>query len=228
MRSLYAGVVLVAVSGCARPPLGEICPEAAEGELVITEVRGPQSGGDNRGQWFEVYNASDHAIDLRGLRVRFFNLQGEVQSERPILVRAEDLVLDPGAYGTLGHHDPATLPGFVDYTFIVDFFSAPDDADDEGLGFGDTAERRPKDLLNAGRIELEACDVVVDNLRYEDLPTEGTLSLDGALEPSAESNDDPNNFCTDDAEEVIEPGQPQMFFGLPGTPQQENPACPPK
>lgn len=218
-------MALVAVSGCSRPPLGEICPEAAEGELVITEIRGPQSGGDNRGQWFEVYNASDHAIDLRGLRVRFFNLQGEPQGERPILVRADELVVEPGAYATLGHHPPNTLPAFIDYTFIVDYFSAVEPEDDDGLGFGEEPQRRPKDLVPAGRIELAACGEVIDSLRYEELPVMGTLSFDGDVAPTAEANDDPANLCVDDAEEELEPGAPQMFIGLPGSPGQENPPC---
>lgn len=220
------GLAITASAGCSRPPLGEICPNVAEGDLVITEIRGPQTGGDNRGQWFEVYNASEETVDMRGLRIEFFNLQGaRTLAERPILVRSEEFFVEPGAYATLGHHEPNSVPEFVDYSFIVDYFTGAENPDTADIGFGDEIERRPRDLLDAGRIDLSACGVLIDRLRYTELPPQGSLSFDGDLEPDAEANDDLNNFCTDDAEEVLEPGEPQMFIGLPGTPQEENAPC---
>lgn len=193
---------------------------------MITEVRGPQTGGDNRGQWFEVYNASGSEVDLRGLRVEFFDLQGgRPEPKRPILMRANDLTVPPGGYVTLGNHDPNIQPEFVDYSFIVDYFTDADEGDTDDLGFGDDVVRQPKDFLRAGRIDMSACGVLIDRLRYTDLPSQGTLSLDGSTEPDAEANDDPNNFCTNDAEEVLEPGEPRIYIGLPGTPQEENPPC---
>ncbi len=233
MRTLCLGLAVVASAGCSRPPLGEFCPDLSEGELVITEIRGPQTGGDNRGQWFEVYNASDRAVDLRGLRIEFYNLQGARPAPaRPILVRAEAFSAQPGQYVTFGHHDPAVLPDFVDYTFINDYFGTPSlDADELlallelGLEPEDFEDRLPKDLERGGRIDLVACDVLIDRVRYTSLPSEGTLSFDGDLEPDAEDNDQPENFCTDEAEEVLEPGEPRNFIGLPGSPQEENPAC---
>ncbi len=225
-RWVSAGALATLVAACSRPPLGEFCPDVDEGDLVITEIRGPQTGGDTRGQWFEVYNATDRTVDLRGLRVNFYDLQGARQpGDRVIVVRAAELLVDPGAYVTLGHHDPAKLPAFVDATFIVDYFRAVEDADEDDLGFGDTAERRPRDLVPAGRIELEACDTVIDSLSYRALPDEGTLSFDGSLEPDAEANDDEKNFCVDSDAEVLEPGEPQLYIGLPGTPQEANRPC---
>lgn len=233
MRTVCVGLVVVASAGCSRPPLGEFCPDVSEGELVITEIRGPQTGGDNRGQWFEVYNATDRELDLRGLRIEFYNLQGAVPSPgRPILVRAEDLVVSPGEYVTFGHHDPLSLPAFVDYTFITDYFIADEPTDEEeallvefGLEPEDFGGRVPKDLERSGRIDLIACDTLIDRVRYEDLPAEGTLIFDGDLEPNALDNDELENFCTDEAEEELVPGEPRNFIGLPGSPQQENPAC---
>ncbi len=233
MRTLCAGLVAIASAGCSRPPVGQFCPDVAEGELIITEIRGPQTGGDNRGQWFEVYNAAETAIDLRGLRVEFYNRQGSLAPPgRPILVRAEDFTIEPGTYVTFGNHDPLTQPGFVDYTFITDYFTtrAPD-ADEElallelGLEPEDFTGRQPKDLERAGRIDLVACGQLIDRLRYETLPSEGSLILDGALEPDAEANDDASNLCVDDAQEELEPGEPRTFIGLPGTPQEENRRC---
>jgi hypothetical protein len=42
--------------------------QAAVGELVISEVmRNPGAVDDNVGEWFEIYNATNHAFDLAGL-----------------------------------------------------------------------------------------------------------------------------------------------------------------
>lgn len=230
---MCVGLAIVASAGCSRPPLGEFCPDVSEGELVITEIRGPQTGGDNRGQWFEVYNATDRVLDLRGLRIEFYNLQGALPPPgRPVLVRAEDLVAEPGEYITFGHHDPLNLPEFVDYSFITDYFTTPTLTDEDealllefGLSPEDLGGRQPKDIERSGRIDLVACDVLIDRVRYENLPAEGTLTFDGDLEPDAVDNDDLENFCTDEAEEELMPGEPRNFIGLPGSPKQENPAC---
>lgn len=233
LRKVCLGLVVVASAGCSRPPLGQFCPDVAQGELVITEIRGPQTGGDNRGQWFEVYNASERPVDLRGLRIEFYNLQGSPPAPGvPLLVRAEVMVAEPGEYVTFGHHDPLSLPEFVDYTFITDYFTPSTLTKDEealllelGLSPEDFGGRQPKDIERSGRIDLVACDVLIDRVRYENLPAEGTLSFDGDLEPDATDNDVPENFCTDEAEEELEPGEPRNFIGLPGSPKEENPAC---
>ncbi|MEM6293798.1 MAG: lamin tail domain-containing protein [Myxococcota bacterium] len=225
VRCVSAGALAMLVAACSRPPLGEFCPDVDEGDLVITEIRGPQDGADTRGQWFEVYNATDRDIDLRGLRIEFFDRQGQRQlPDRHILVRAEDLVMQPGAYVTLGHHASNAIPPFVDATIIADYFGNEGSDDDEELQFGVEPDRIPRDLLTAGRIELSSCGVLIDELRYEDLPSSGTLSLDGAFEPNAEANDEPANFCVDARPEPAAEATLQ-FFGLPGSPQQENLPC---
>ncbi len=220
-----------AAAACSRSAEPFDCPSVGAGDLVITEIRGPQQGGDTLGQWIELYNAGDSEVDLRGLRLAFINRQGVRVNDRPILVRALELSMAPGDYVTLGHHDPMPLPAYVDYTFITDYFSEPADAsgdteDETGdLGFGPVAERRPRDLLSAGRIEIEACGVLIDSFAYSELPSLGTLSLDGALDPDAEANDDPVNHCVDDAEPPPDPEMPVTGLGVPGTPQGANRSC---
>lgn len=230
---LCVAAAVAACAGCSRPPLGEICPDLGEGDLVITEIRGPQTGGDNRGQWIEVFNASDEAVDLRGLRLEFYDLQGKQPAPgRPMIVRTEEVLVEPGGYVTFGHHEPDRVPEFIDYSFITDYFTVPSLDSEEvetllelGLEPEDFEDRAAKDLVSAGRIDLVACGELIDRVRYESLPSAGTLSLDGRLDPSAEDNDDAANFCIDDAEEDLEPGAPQLYIGLPGTPQEENRPC---
>ena len=45
--ALVAGVVGLALGGCARESLDWECPAVATGDLVVTELRGEQSGSDN-------------------------------------------------------------------------------------------------------------------------------------------------------------------------------------
>jgi len=64
----------LAVGGCARAALP--CElELDAGDLVITEIRGPQDGVDSRGEWFELYNTTADSIDLYGLRGTMTNLK---------------------------------------------------------------------------------------------------------------------------------------------------------
>jgi hypothetical protein len=63
-----------AIGACVRPPLPEVCPGLAPGDLVLTEYRGPQTGSYR--QWIELYNASDAPIDLAGISLHFEPLDG--------------------------------------------------------------------------------------------------------------------------------------------------------
>ena len=42
-----------------------MCPDLGEGDLVVTEVGGPQTGQDLLRPFIELYNASGASVDLR-------------------------------------------------------------------------------------------------------------------------------------------------------------------
>lgn len=200
--------LVVGTTGCPQPPEAELCPQAAPGELVVTELRGPQADSlDNVGHFVELYNASDTELDLRGLVLVLRSGTGETDR---ILVRAPELLVAPRAYVVLGHHRPERQPAFVDYSFISDY------------GRVSEGERVAQELPSAGILELRACGELVDEVVFDGLPDAGTWSFDGALEPDAEANDDSTAWCPDQAM----PAGPQLYIGLPGTPQQPNPPCP--
>lgn len=187
--------------GCTREPEALVCPDADEGELVISEIRGPQSGSDTWGQWVELFNASGGDLDLYGLRVTF--VPGDGSEPDVVLVRTEPVEVPLGAYVVLGREDDIRRSPHVDYGYLGDF---------EG------------DLPPIGKVELEACGVLVDTVTYRELPQLGTLALDGAIEPTAESNDDTASWCADATEPP--PDGPQTEIGVPGTPGEENRPCP--
>lgn len=170
---VVAGALAVATAtGCARDPAPAQCPDLAVGDLVVTELRGPQSPDDALGTWVELYNASGQAIDLEGTKIRFRKKDGS--SEVPVLVR-RSLPVAAGAYVVLGLvPDDATRPAHIDYGFASDFH----------VGF-----------LPAAAVDVEACGERIDRATYDVLPKTGTYSL-GVTPPTADANDVPANWCT--------------------------------
>ncbi|MCA9679217.1 MAG: lamin tail domain-containing protein [Kofleriaceae bacterium] len=183
-------------SACARDPEPEICPAAGPGDLVISEVRGPQAGGDTWGQWVELYNASGATLDLEGTVVDLVSVDGSHRYR--ILVR-RGLEVGAGAYAVIGDFPDATRPTHVDY----------------GAGY---------DLDGAfpatGGLTVTGCGgEVLDRLVFDGLPPTGTWSL-GDDPPTADGNDDPTAWCADTT-----PGD-TTELGLPGTPGAANHPCP--
>lgn len=206
-------------SGCSREPLPCLL-ELDEGDLVLTEIRGPQEGVDTRGEWFEIFNATDELLDLEGLRGELVNLKGSLEID--FIVR-DSLAVPPGGYVVLG--SLADPPPEVDYSFNADFAVDPSIEDSDGtLVIPQNVDSDPRELFANARVELWACNQRIDSVIFAELPALGTYSLDGALAPDAEGNDDARRWCTNDAEAPTT--GPQTELGLPGSPGEANPPCP--
>jgi hypothetical protein len=176
------------------------CPEAAEGELVLTEFRGPQGGADTYGEWLEIYNASDHTISLTGLRVRSLDLDGG--SETIFLLRDPQLELEANGYAVFGAVDRDPLPPHLDYSFAIDGVTG---------------------LRGGAIVSVESCGEVVDETLYWTLPDIGSWSLDGSKAPDAFDNDEESAWCNDAVEP--EAGEALSELGVPGTPGEANRSC---
>jgi hypothetical protein len=234
-----AGAV-VSAGGCVQDPLP--CQlRLEEGDVVITEIRGPQADGlDTRGEWFELHNTTDERIDLEGLRGTLRPLEGSaVAGELALtfLVR-EPLPVEPGGYVVLG-----TLPldagkhPEVDYSVNLDFVTEPPTVVAETPN-GDVVELEPpegenldpKPLFANASLELYACDRLVDRFGYLELPACGTLALDGRLVPDADDNDDLSRWCADTTEPqwcTDEAGaMSPLPWGAPGSGGEANRPCP--
>lgn len=171
---MRAGLVVLGLVGCARDPVEEVCPAIAEGDLVVTEIRGPQD--DNEGPWVELFNASSAPIDLAGIKIRFRRKDGS--SEIPVLVR-RSVTVSPGDYAVLGLFFDIDIvadqtPAHVDYGFLDDFNGT---------------------WLSAAAVDVETCGLLVDRATYDALPDVGTYSLGGA--PDADNNNLPASWCFD-------------------------------
>lgn len=201
---LWTGLCAVALlGGCEREMLEHICTPVESGQLVISELRGSQSEVDTYGQWIELHNHSTNSLNLAGIRLHMYDIQGG--GEKLIMVRDEALIVEPGGYVVLGHQRPDQLPDHVDYGYDDDYNS---------------------DLRSSGVLELYVCNELVDTVVYQNLPTVGSLAFDGDQELTADANDiaDPNNldsnWCTD-ASPVVNPTE----VGTPGTPGEQNRPC---
>lgn len=183
------------VSACVRDPLPSACAPLNAGDLVVTEIRGKQTGSYR--QWIEIYNASDVDVPVSGLRITLTQFDGV--GSQTFIVRDEALELAPGAYMVFGAGDPAEID-YIDYDYSADL---------------------PSNLYSGATLELRSCQTLVDKLVYQ-LPTLGTLALDGAAAPSADKDDSKVGWCTDDR-----PSEgPQTQIGIRGTPGGANPPCP--
>ena len=228
------------LSGCVREPAPCLI-ELNEGDVVITEIRGPQDGLDTRGEWFELHNATDEVLDLQGLRGTLQKLDGgavDGDVALTFLVR-EPLELDPGAYVVLGtlplddgkrpeldysvnddfRLDAATVEVVTPDGQVVEVDAPPDENAD------------PRALFTSARVRLYACDRLIDSVRYVSLPSCGTLSYGGGTTPDADDNDDPSRWCADQrsswcTDDDAMPGSPPLPWGAPGSGGEANPPCP--
>ena len=205
--------VALGTGACVRPPLEPGCPTLGAGDLVISEIRGEQSGTDTRGQWIELYNASAASVALAGVQLVLRPLASAATS---ITLRDRQLSVASGGYTVLAVDRVCSSDACVD--------RLPPDAD---YGFGDDYTR---DLPAGAIVEVWSCGVLIDSLLYRALPDVGTLSLSGAAPPDAALND----VASDDAGAVVAPfcadETPAVGggtdVGLPGTPGAPNLECP--
>jgi len=197
---IFLAGLLSALFGCEREPLDLECVPLGSGDLVFSELRGKQSGTDTWGQWIELYNTTAGEISLLGVTVNIRKLDGS--GERDIVVRDRDISVPGRDYIVLGRQS-GDLPAHVDYGYEDDFSS---------------------DLYADAILQIYACEELVDQLVYHDLPPEGTLAFDGSLTLTAVSNDEEADWCVDVTEAPPQDGGTTQV-GLPGTPGEVNRPC---
>ena len=118
MRLAGLFVFSLVATGCTRDPAEAVCPDLAEGELVVTEIGGSQTGNDLLKEFVEIYNASGSTVDLLGIKIRFRRRDGS--SEVGVLVR-RTVSAAPGSYTVLGKDDDLELETYIDYGFAGEF-----------------------------------------------------------------------------------------------------------
>lgn len=174
--------IAVVAAGCVRDPVTAECPDVMKGELVVTEVNGPQTD-ETQPVWVELYNSSSASVDLIGTKVRFRRKDGS--SEVPIIVR-RSVAVPAGSYAVIGLVSDEQRPDFIDYGFLEDFHVT---------------------FLAAAAVDVEACGTLIDRARYDALPKTGSYAL-GKSPPNADDNEDPANWCVTQAATPKQPNPP--------------------
>lgn len=194
MRALFVLVIATAAAACGPEDKEGSCKTALlPGDLVITEVfadfQAPDGGtGTDEGrEWIEIFNASDHPLELRGLTV----VHGRKDGSKPKSHVMDDVTIAPGHFFTMGNSTQELLPAYIDYGYSAD------------LG----------DLFNSdgGKIDLRCSDTVIDTAIYDDVTPGHSRQLTAAQPPDFTLNDMQANWCEASATE-FEPKN----FGTPG------------
>lgn len=208
-RGLVIASCLIGSLGCVREQLPDICPSVDEGELVISELRGPQDGDDSFGHWVEVYNAAGKTVDLQGMTLRLRSSGGD---ELEFFVR-ESVEVPAGGHAVIGPGSPDDHPNWMDYAIGWDISGGDPEMDEYPLDFM---------RFTAAFVELEACDELIDEVFFESLTPMGTLACGNAdAPPTADANDETTAgcWCVDSGDAG---GQPLFGVGLPGSPGGAN------
>ncbi len=111
---------LACVEGtCRIPPPGP-------GDLVITEFLANPNVPDTVGEWFEVLNVTDHALDIQGLVLKD---EGTDVHTLPV---GTPIVVQPGQYFLFGCSDDLGVSGFagVDYVYPRGSFQLANTSDE--------------------------------------------------------------------------------------------------
>jgi hypothetical protein len=199
------------VGGCDREPEPELCPPIAEGDLVISEIRGEQSVKrtpdpddqpipDPYGEWIELYNASGAGVDLYGLQLRFLELDGS--NEGTVIVRRH-LDVPAGGRVVLSYFPDDDRPAHADYGWFPDFLGSDGQA---------------HSLFDTGVIDVHACGTRIERVRPDGLPSNATWSFP-TDPPDGTANDEALTWCDDGT------GATDTEYAA-GTPGEVNRPCP--
>ncbi len=197
-RLVLAGgaTALLVTAACGPSASGDGCKDnLISGDLVVTEVfadaKAPPggSGTDEGKEWFEVYNASDRPVELKGMTITHSRPDGVDKAKSHTM---EDITIAPGQYLTLGNATQDLVPAFIDYGYSAD------------LG----------DFFNTdgGKLVLACGDKQIDAATYEGVKEGHARQLTSSQPPDYTLNDDPINWCQGDDTE-FEAGN----FGTPGS-----------
>ncbi len=169
---------------------------ANAGDIVITEIfKNPDAVNDSVGEWFEIYNATDAAIDINA-----WTLKDAGQDTHRIFVLG-GVEVAAGAYFVLGINDDAQVNGGAAVDYVYGAFNLGNKDDEVILMSGET---------------------VVDQVAYDEgtFPNAAgkTLSLDPG-KTNATDNDDGANWC--EGQVAFGAGD----FGTPGAANTACPFC---
>ncbi len=103
------------------------------GDLLITEVlTNPSAVSDTSGEWFEIVNTTDHAINLNGMTIK------DNGSNFHTINSTLPLIINPGNYFVLGRNDDPSENGNYQPDYVYSSFTLSNSSDEIFLEFENT------------------------------------------------------------------------------------------
>jgi hypothetical protein len=140
------------------------------GDIIITEfMPDPAKVADASGEWFEVYNTTDHAIDLNGWHI------SDLKTKKHTINATDPLIIKPGVFMVFAIKADSLINGGVvpDYTYTSFTFANA-----------------------SGKIALtDTGGVVIDSVNYTGTSSGKSWNLDPQHFKSTD-NDVADNWCT--------------------------------
>jgi len=112
MKNNYILLLTLVIAGYWIRINGQEVPK--QGDLLITEIMvNPEAVSDSNGEWFEIWNATDHDLLLNGLSIR------DGGTNQHVMVSTGKLILTPNEYWVLSRNGDIQTNGgvLVNYTF---------------------------------------------------------------------------------------------------------------
>lgn len=122
MKKTYVLLLTVILAGYWINLNGQSTPR--QGEIVITEIMvNPEAVSDANGEWFEIWNSTDHDLLLNGLTLT------DAGSNLHIMVSAEKLVLPAKSYWVLAKNGDQLTNGGVLTNYVYQSFTLSNTSD---------------------------------------------------------------------------------------------------
>jgi cysteine-rich repeat protein len=142
------------------------------GEIIITEIMyDPQAVSDSSGEWFEIYNTTDHSININGWIIR------DSGNNYHVINKAGGLLIGAKSYFVLGNNSDSGTNGGADVGYKYGNFTLSNTVDD---------------------IFIYWNGVEIDYVKYDNLnfpkATGASLNL-SKTKFDADANDEPENWC---------------------------------
>jgi hypothetical protein len=175
IRYLFAVVSLTVTHGCgpAAPALPEEpCDGVAPGDIVLSEFMADPAGSDTGKQYIELYNTTDHSVDLSGLTV----FQSMSDGSRLNATALPSFPVSSHSYFVLGDagDDKSSRPAYLNYGY--------------GNALGSLRHENGKIGVSCGR-------TVITELAYPEVSAGHARQLDGTSAPSAARLGDATQWC---------------------------------
>ncbi len=200
------GVLAAVVSlgtACGPGPETGDCTGIVVGDLVISEVFADfaapagAAGMDEGKEWFEIYNATDEPLELRGITLTHSKPDGT--SAKTHLMK-ERITIDKGRYLTFGNSASDLLPPYIDYGYAADL--------------GDMSN------TTGGILSVSCGETKIDEVSYDSVKSGYSRELSSTYDPPDSTiNDVLDNWCNATIINEFEGAN----YGTPGAPSDCRP-----